>query len=91
MKQLKYFILGIVFYVAAIPIIESLAESAVTALELLKGYVSKPVLKLNKQIQELQAEIEPIDTHVMGFDITTSEDYDEDDFEDKKRNKRKRH
>jgi hypothetical protein len=91
MKQLKYFILGIIFYVLAIPIIESIAESAVTALELLKGYVSKPVLKLNKDIQELQVDLEKHDEAVcMGFDITSSEDYDDDDLDDKLKHKKKR-
>lgn len=92
MKQLKYFVLGIVFYICAIPIIESLAESAVTALELLKGLVSKPVLKLNKEIQEMQADLEKTDDAVcIGFDITSSEDYydEDDDFDDKKKNKKK--
>lgn len=93
MKQLKYFILGIIFYIAAIPIIESLVESAITALELLKGLVSKPVLKMNKEIQEIQIDLEKHDDAVcMGFDITSSDDYiDEDDLEDKsKHNKKKR-
>lgn len=85
MKQLKYFLLGIVFYILAIPVFESLAESAVTALELLKGYVSKPVLKLNKDIQELQTDLEKHDEAVcVGFDIKSSEDYEEIDDKKKK-------
>lgn len=89
MKQLKYFLLGIVFYVLAIPVLESIAESIVTALELFKGWVSKPVLKMNKELLELQVDLEKHDDAVcMGFDIKSSEDYEDDDeIEDKSKNK----
>jgi hypothetical protein len=72
-----------------IPIVESLAEIICTGLEYFKGLVSKPVLKINKDLQELQAEISPIDTVAMGFQhYDESEYYDEDDdYEDKKTNK----
>lgn len=90
MKQLKYFILGIMFYVLAIPIIESIAESTVTALELLKGIVSKPVLKMSKDLQELQVDLEKHDESVcVGFDIRSSEDYEDDDLDDKLKHKKK--
>jgi hypothetical protein len=88
MNKLKYFILGIIFYIAAIPIIESLAEIITTGLEYLKGVVSKPVLKMNKTLLELQVDLEKHDEAVcMGFDIKSSEDYDDDNFEDKKKKK----
>lgn len=90
MKQLKYFILGIIFYIAAIPIIESIAEIITTGLEYFKGVVSKPVLKMNKTLLELQVDLEKHDEAVcMGFDIKSSEDWDDDDIEDKKCNKKK--
>jgi hypothetical protein len=94
MKQLKYFLGGIIFYAVAIPVIESLAESAVTALELLKGKVSIPVLKMNQSIQKLQVDDEEISTNVIGFQIPSEEEWDnddDDDFDDKlKHNKKKR-
>lgn len=92
MKNLKYFILGMIFYIAAIPIIESITEIITTGLEYFKGVVSKPVLKMNKTILELQVDLEKHDEAVcMGFDITSSEDWeDDDDLEDKKRGKKKR-
>jgi len=91
MKQLKYFILGIIFYIAAIPIIESLAEIISTCLELLKGKASAPVLKLNKDLLKLQSDLEKHDEATcVGFDIKSSEDYYDDDFEDKRRSKKKR-
>lgn len=91
MKNLKYFILGIIFYIAAIPIIESVAEIITTGLEYFKGVVSKPVLKINKDLLKLQVDLEKHDEAVcMGFDIKSSEDYeDDDDFEDKKQSKKK--
>ena len=90
MKNLKYFIFGIIFYIAAIPIIESVAEIISTCLELLKGKASAPVLKLNKDLLKLQSDLEKHDEGVaIGFDIKSSEDYD-DDFEDRKKNNKKR-
>lgn len=88
MKQLKYFISGILFYIIVIPVIESIGEILTTLLEIPKGKASAPVLKINKELQELQVDLEKHDDAVcMGFDITTSDDYyeDEDDFEYKRK------
>lgn len=79
MKNLKYFILGIIFYIGAIPIIESIAEIIATGLEYFKGVASKPVLKMNKELQTLQVDLEKHDEAIcVGFDVKSSEDYDED-------------
>lgn len=89
MKNIKYFIGGIVFYILAIPILESIVETISTGLEFIKGKVSIPVLKLSKDIQELQVDLEKHDEGVaMGFQYNGDEDefYDEDDdFDDKKK------
>ncbi|MDF2588208.1 MAG: hypothetical protein K0S41_2049 [Anaerocolumna sp.] len=92
MKSLKYFIGGILFYIIAIPIVESIAETFTTLLEIPKGKVSVKVLKLSKTLQELQVDLEKHDESVcMGFDITSSEDYDEDDLDDKKKSKKSKY
>ena len=84
MKELKYFIFGVIFYVAAIPIIESLTEIVSTGLEYFKGVVSKPVLEMNKTLLTLQTDLEKHDEAVcVGFDIKSSEDYEE--IDDKKK------
>jgi hypothetical protein len=87
MKNLKYFIGGMVFYIVIIPIVESVAETLTTLLEIPKGKASAPVLKLNKELQKLQADQEEINTVAMGFQIPSDEDFDEDDddLEDKKK------
>jgi hypothetical protein len=91
MNKLKYFIYGVVFYIVAIPIIESVAETLTTLLEIPKGKASIPVLKMSKKIQEMQVDLEKHDESMcFGFDIKSSEDYDfdDDDFDDKKKSKK---
>lgn len=89
MKNLKYFIGGVIFYVIGIPIIESLAETITTLLEIPKGKVSVPVLKLNKELKNIQGDEEPVNTNVIGFEIPSEVDYydEDDDFDDKKKTK----
>lgn len=93
MKQLKHFIYGIVFCILVTPVLESLAEVAATALELLKGKLTLPILRMNKEINDIQASEEEISTNVIGFEIPNKDDYyddDDDDFHDKLRQKKKR-
>ena len=82
MKNLKSFILGMLTILLFIPIVEQLCEIIVTFMEYVKGLVSRPVLKLSKELMELQAETQPIDTQAIGFSYTPQEDND-DYFEDK--------
>lgn len=91
MKNLKYFISGIVFYILCIPIIESIAEIITTYLEVWKGKVTISVLKMNKDIAELQVDLEKHDEGVaIGFQAPDEDYYeDDDDFEDKKKSKLK--
>jgi hypothetical protein len=51
-------------------------------LEVPKGKLSKEVMKLNNEIQNIQAESEPVGTSCIGFDVPEEvEYYDEDDDE----------
>lgn len=69
----------------ATPILEEITEIACTYLEVLKGAGTKKVMLLNQQIQELQAQIEPIDTSCIGFQVPNQDECgdDWDEEEDK--------
>lgn len=82
MKSLKSFALGMATILLFIPIAESLCEIICTGMEYIKGLVSKPVLKMNKELIELQAEQEPIETHCIGFEYNPKQEYYEDDYEE---------
>ena len=83
-KGIKYFILGIVSYIAIIPIIESLTEIICGYMEILKGKSTKEVLKINNDIADLQTQLEPQDTNCIGFQYEPQEEYEDDDWEDDK-------
>ena len=82
---MKKYILGMVTAICMIPIMESFTELIQMLLEVPKGMLSKKVISLNNEIQDLQAESEPISTSCIGFEIP-SESYDYDDYDDKKKN-----
>lgn len=75
------FILGILFDEVGLPIISSLVELVQLAIEKKKGKYALDIAKMNKEVAELtQPEEEPIQTHVMGFQIPShEEEFDEDD------------
>jgi len=77
-----------------IPIVESVSETICTGMEYVKGVVSKPVLKLSKELQELQTDLKKTDEgFAVGFQYHGDEEdfYDDDDdyFDDKKKSKSK--
>ena len=50
--------------------------------------LTKKVMVLNKDIQDLQAAMEPVATSCIGFEAPNTEYYDDDDeYEDKQKNK----
>ena len=67
MNKLKCYILGMVTIVVAMPIMEQIAEIICGSLEILKGKNAKKILKINKEIEDLQIQLEPINTNCMGF------------------------
>ena len=84
MDKLKCFIGGMLTVIVATPILEEITEIICGYLEVLKGNSTKKVLEVNKAIQELQTQIEPIDTSCIGFQVPNQEEeYDEDWEEDK--------
>lgn len=87
MNKLKCYILGMVTIVVAIPIIEQITEIVCGGLEVLKGKNTKKVMQINKEIEDLQMQLEPINTNCIGFKVPNQEEYYEDDWEEENKNK----
>ena len=84
MKKLTAFALGMVSVIAVIPILDSLTDLAVAHIESWKGNPIKRTLISNNEIADLQAQLEPINSQLMGFAMPSEDEYYEDDeFEDK--------
>lgn len=88
MKKLTAYALGIISIITVIPILESLTDLAIAHIELLRRNPIKKTLISNNEIADLQAQLEPVNSQLMGFAIPSEEDYYEDDeFEDKNNSK----
>jgi len=78
LKKLLYFILGVLSYAVALPVIEALVTLLVTSLEIPKGKVSLKIAKLNKELSEVGEEKHQ--TYAIGFRAPEpADDYEEDD------------
>ena len=86
MEKLKIYILGMITALVALPIIDEVVEIICSFLEIFKGISTKKVLKINKDIMDLQEQLEPVNTNCIGFEIPNTEHYD-DDWEDENKNK----
>lgn len=82
-KSLLSYILGGLTVLLFIPVVEQISEIVITYLEEIKGKVSKRVLKINKELMDIQAEQEPVSTQCIGFTYNGDEEDDDDYFEDK--------
>lgn len=87
MNKLKCYILGMITVILAIPIIEQITEIVCGGLEVLKGKNTKKVMQINKEIEDLQMQLEPINTNCIGFEVPNQEEYYEDDWEEENKNK----
>ena len=87
MNKLKCYILGMITVILAIPIIEQITEIVCGGLEVLKGKNTKKVMQINKEIEDLQMQLEPINTNCIGFKVPNQEEYYEDDWEEENKNK----
>lgn len=87
MNKLKCYILGMIIVILAIPIIEQITEIVCGGLEVLKGKNTKKVMQINKEIEDLQMQLEPINTNCIGFKVPNQEEYYEDDWEEENKNK----
>lgn len=82
--MLIYFILGMIGYALAFPLVEALVSLIVTAVEVPKGWLAFKVANYNVKIQEMGEEVAGGQvTHAIGFitDDTENYDYDEEDDE----------
>lgn len=77
---MKKYILGFVSAICFLPLIESLTELIQVALEVPKGKLSKKVIKINNELQDIQEQPEPVNTCAIGFQIPDEEYYEDDDF-----------
>lgn len=82
MEKLKIYILGMITALVALPIIDEVVEIICSFLEILKGVSTKKVLKINKDIMDLQEQLEPVNTNCIGFEAPNTQCYD--DWEDNK-------
>ena len=83
MEKLKIYILGMITALVALPIINEVVEIICSFLKILKGISTKKVLKINKEIMDLQEQLEPVNTNCIGFEIPNTK-YEDDDWEDNK-------
>lgn len=67
MEKLKIYILGMITALVALPIIDEVVEIICSFLEILKGISTKKVLKINKDIMDLQEQLEPINTNCILY------------------------
>ena len=84
MNKLKCYILGMMTVILAIPIIEQITEIVCGGLEVLKGKNTKKVMQINKEIEDLQMQLEPINTNCIGFEVPNQEEYKDDEWEEDK-------
>lgn len=84
MKNIKSFILGMTTVVVLLPIAESVTELICSYLEPPKVENTKKVLKGNKEIADLQIELEGYhdDGNCIGFQVDDPIEEDEDDWEE---------
>ena len=87
MEKLKIYILGMITTLVALPIINEVVEIICSFLEILKGISTKKVLKINKEIMDLQEQLEPVNTNCIGFEAPNTEYYDNDWENDKIKNR----
>lgn len=76
---MKKYVFGFISGICLLPILDSLTELLQVVLEIPKGKLSKCVIKINNEIQDIQAQSEPITTNCIGFEIPNEEYWDEEE------------
>jgi hypothetical protein len=75
----------LITYIVAIPVVEQIGGVLCAWLEVLKGYATLQITKINLTMEEMQQP--PSYSSAIGLEIPQEEYYDEDDFEEDKHNK----
>lgn len=76
--MLLYFILGILFAEAGIPLLEAIITLFIAYLEKLKGNIGVELAKYNKEIETIENE-DTSTTRQIGFSVSVDEVEDEDE------------
>lgn len=84
---MKKYVFGFISGICLLPILDSLTELLQVVLEIQKGKLSKCVIKINNEIQDVQAQSEPITTNCIGFEIPNEEYWDDEEEDCKQKNK----
>ncbi len=78
MTELIYFIIGVLFTVIFMPIVESIVELIQVIIEAQKAKIALKVANLNGEIKKLTSSDEE-QISVIGFQAPEVEEYEEDD------------
>lgn len=73
MTELKYFIIGIIFALLIIPILQVLADIIFTTCEVIKGKMSVIITRSNVEVHKLNMEVQDDNHQLMGFQIPSEE------------------
>ena len=81
MRELKFFLFGILFYEIIFPILSGISEVIQGGLQLLLGKQAVEMTKYNEAIEKYKEELnkEPTQTFAMGFHIPSHSDDEEDE------------
>lgn len=76
---LAYFIIGILFGVFIIPVLDSVVSAILTGIELIKGKWTVQITEYNYQIQKMGNE-KSSSAQVIGFAIPTEEEDEDENY-----------
>ena len=81
MRELKFFLFGILFYEIIFPILSGISEVIQGGLQLLLGKQAVEMTKYNEVIEKYKEELnkEPTQTFAMGFQVPSNSDDEEDE------------
>jgi len=79
MNNLLWFVLGIVFIVFILPILESISVTIQSYFEVVKSKMSVVITQDNKEIRELNADLEQSSVSAIGFHAGDDSEYYDDD------------
>ena len=81
-NSLKHYILGLITGFIAIPLIEELMAVVNSWIQALLIKPNKIVIKGNKELAEMQGDEEYTETHCIGFQVPSEDDYYDDDYDE---------
>lgn len=82
MRELLFFILGTLFYVFFLPVVEQITSLIVQKLEAVKGKYNVEVISRNVEAEKISSETDYQVSNAIGFEVPTYEEYEEEDFDE---------